>query len=232
MSDQIFEPINKAAAARDIYEESLHCLLHHPRRAVDGQANVCDLSVCKFYAPPPTPVSETQESIRAWAEETFGTTGTNMQVACRANQEMAELLMCLSRDDNDPKAGEEAADVEIVLMRLFDRLKMTMQGAIDAKMKINRARKWKLDGHGHGYHVKEQTPSDDSIKVGNVLTLRRSDLESAKGVDLDFIGEKIFGVTRHGDPKVAVADAVWREQLILMFDERRKQSDFQAHLEE
>lgn len=159
---------------------------------------------------------ETQASICQWANETFGTVSSNLRVAARANEEMAELIKCLSMDERHPKAAEEAADVVIVLCRLAERLGVkldfglppgqadipllqraglaaewlavaisgvvsqtanyvvamrlelcvgnlanvchqlgtTLQDAIDEKMKTNRARNWKLDGTGHGYHVK------------------------------------------------------------------------------
>ena len=160
---------------------------------------------------------ETQETISAWAEETFGPAGSNLRVAARANEEMAELLRHLSSDPAHPKAPEEAADVVIVLSRLatrlgckvppapslrrkcraslyavhananlqkvlefteacprhvdtakciegcFDslsalceRLGTTLQAEIDKKMQVNRARVWKLDGTGHGYHQKPE----------------------------------------------------------------------------
>jgi hypothetical protein len=35
---------------------------------------------------------------------------------------------------------------------------INLQVAIDAKMAINRARRWVLDGRGHGSHVREVTP--------------------------------------------------------------------------
>ena len=66
---------------------------------------------------------------------------------------MAELLQALAADDNHPKAGEEIADVVICLTRLADRMGCQLQAEIDAKMAVNRQRKWTLDGDGHGSHV-------------------------------------------------------------------------------
>ena len=96
---------------------------------------------------------ETQTSVTEWADATFGTKQSNLSIATRANQEMAELLMCLTKDDRSPHAVEECADIVIVLMRLVDRAGCSLGEAIDAKMAINRQRVWRLDGHGHGYHV-------------------------------------------------------------------------------
>lgn len=102
---------------------------------------------------------ENQTSVSAWADRTFGPAGSNLSVAVRANQEMAELLSKLAADDNDPAAIEECADVVIILMRLCDRNGRNLALAIDQKMAVNRARRWRLDGHGHGHHVADQMPT-------------------------------------------------------------------------
>ena len=108
-------------------------------------------------APLPTPPTrETQASISAWAEATFGPVGSNARVAARANEEMAELLRALTIDDtNFVAAIEEAADVFIVLYRLAERLGVDIHAVIDAKMKVNRARTWVKDGLGCGKHVRQ-----------------------------------------------------------------------------
>jgi hypothetical protein len=98
---------------------------------------------------------ESQHSISAWAHDTFGPAGSNASVAARANKEMSELLQKLAADDLHPEAAEEVADVVIVLYRLATRLGcVDLHAEIDRKMEINRARRWRLDGNGHGYHVK------------------------------------------------------------------------------
>jgi len=99
-------------------------------------------------------VIETQDTVSRWADETFGSGGSNASVAARANIEMAELLMALTNDDNDPKAIEEVADIVIVLYRLVARANTDLAMEIDKKMAVNKARTWRLDGYGHGYHVK------------------------------------------------------------------------------
>lgn len=98
---------------------------------------------------------ETQESITAWADETFGIPETNLSVAKRAMKELKELITCLEQDDQHPKAKVEIADVDIVLARLAERLGADRQTEINLKMEINRKRKWVLDGNGHGQHVEE-----------------------------------------------------------------------------
>jgi NTP pyrophosphatase (non-canonical NTP hydrolase) len=101
---------------------------------------------------------ETQQSISWWASETFGPVSSNIRVAARANEEMAELLRALSTNDKNPKAHEEMADVLIVLFRLAARMGIDLLDAVDKKMEINRSREWKLDGSGHGYHVRDKEP--------------------------------------------------------------------------
>lgn len=101
-------------------------------------------------------MSETQQSVAQWCTETFGPAASNMRIATRANEEMSELLALLAADDNAMKAGEEAADVVICLMRLAEGLGIDLNHEINRKMKINRARKWALTGDGRGYHVPEQ----------------------------------------------------------------------------
>lgn len=100
-------------------------------------------------------MKESQKSISQWADETFGTVGSNIRVASRMNEEVAELISVLAIDDNAPQAAEEAADIVIILYQLVERLGKDLLDEIDKKMTINRARKWSLDGSGHGYHVKE-----------------------------------------------------------------------------
>lgn len=101
-------------------------------------------------------MAETQQSITQWADETFGDTTSNLRIAARANEEMAELLRALSVDDEHPKAAEECADIVIILYRLLSRLDADLFAEIDKKMQTNRARVWKKDGSGHGYHVRPE----------------------------------------------------------------------------
>ena len=96
---------------------------------------------------------ETQQSISAWAVQTFGEAGSNLRCAERADEEMRELLERLCLDDAHPKAAEEIADVVIPLFRLAERLGVDLLDEVDKKMAINRTRRWRRDGTGHGYHV-------------------------------------------------------------------------------
>ena len=96
---------------------------------------------------------ETQETISQWALETFGPTGSNLRVALRMNNEMAELIDKLAVNDNDPNAIEEAGDIIIVAMRLFERFGVNFWDVVETKMVVNRARKWTKDGTGCGQHI-------------------------------------------------------------------------------
>lgn len=95
-----------------------------------------------------------QARITKWSDETFGQPRSNLSIAVRANEEMAELLSCLSRDDNDQHAREEVADVVITLCRLVCRLGGSIVRDVDSKMEKNVLRKWTLRGDGCGDHVK------------------------------------------------------------------------------
>ncbi len=112
-----------------------------------GQAHIPDASNMAY--------AETVESVTTWANETFGQATVYAQIQ-RAKQELDELLELMvvedGRTDNGKKLAEEAADVCICLYRVIGTLDPE---AINKKMAINRARKWKVDGHGCAQHVKE-----------------------------------------------------------------------------
>jgi hypothetical protein len=103
-------------------------------------------------------MTEDSTSIALWAEETFGK-ATALSTAIRAQKELTELIEKLSygvTDENEIMT--EVADVQIVLARVqrFFPGAPTAEEAVQAKMKINRARRWMLDGKGHGQHIKEE----------------------------------------------------------------------------
>lgn len=80
----------------------------------------------------------------------------NLSRAIRAAEELAELIEALIIDDNDPRAGTEVADVQIVLAGIPGALGLEQADLVDAKMAVNRARRWSTAGDGHGQHVKEE----------------------------------------------------------------------------
>jgi hypothetical protein len=86
--------------------------------------------------------AETLESILQWGDETFGPAKPD-RVIERGWEEWQEMIA--------PGADVtiEAADVIIVLLRMPGILE-----ALERKMEINRARRWRLMGDGTGYHIK------------------------------------------------------------------------------
>ena len=102
-------------------------------------------------------VIEDQESISAWADQTFGPASSNARVAARANEWMAELLRALIANDNHAKAAEKVANGVIVLCRLMTRMGRNLGEELARKMAINRTRQRNLTADGHGYHVRDKT---------------------------------------------------------------------------
>lgn len=98
---------------------------------------------------------ETGKSISEWADTVFGKIWNYTRSAARANEEMAELLTKTSSGEDPEDIAYECADIVIVLARLANACGYDIFEMVDAKMKINRSRKWTPDGTGHGYHVKE-----------------------------------------------------------------------------
>lgn len=95
---------------------------------------------------------ETQATIAAWAEETFGPVAEPARLAERAMLEMEELreaLSCGSKED----AAHEMADILILLYRAAEETGIDLHQAVNEKMTINRARKWRAAGDGTGSHI-------------------------------------------------------------------------------
>lgn len=90
-------------------------------------------------------MTESINTIRTWADETFGPAPLYAQVR-RIMDEVKELRAAIT----DQAILEEAADVYITLCRLEG-----LQEAVDRKMVINRHRKWRTNGDGTGYHINE-----------------------------------------------------------------------------
>lgn len=99
-------------------------------------------------------MSETIESISQWAGETFGP-ATPFSSLSRALDEIGELRKLWHRypDVSHDELVEEAADVCITLYRYIN---LVDKDAIEKKMAINRARKWKVTGEGVGQHYDER----------------------------------------------------------------------------
>lgn len=100
-------------------------------------------------------MKETQESISAWANETFGKPHMLATIVARLNEEMAELVSAVSTARiDDAKVLSECADVYIVLCQVANKLGRSLEAEVDFKMRINRARKWvtSRENPGVGQH--------------------------------------------------------------------------------
>ncbi len=96
--------------------------------------------------------TETSQTIRAWGDAIFGAPQDLTALVRRARVEMDELEQAI-REGDMAEAGREAADVVILLHRLSGILGMELSEQVDAKMMVNRARKWKSAGDGTGGHI-------------------------------------------------------------------------------
>lgn len=96
--------------------------------------------------------TETSKTIREWGDAIFGAPTDLTVLVKRARVEMDELEQAL-REGDHAEAGREAADVVILLHRLTGILGLELSEQVDAKMAINRARKWKSSGDGTGGHI-------------------------------------------------------------------------------
>jgi NTP pyrophosphatase (non-canonical NTP hydrolase) len=97
-------------------------------------------------------MSETSQSIREWGDATFGPVKDLSALVARARGELDELEGAIKANDT-AEIGKEAADVVILLHRLVALAGMDLSEQVDAKMAINRVRKWKAAGDGTGGHV-------------------------------------------------------------------------------
>ncbi|GAM98519.1 hypothetical protein U91I_02154 [alpha proteobacterium U9-1i] len=94
---------------------------------------------------------ETSASIAQWGAETFGEVADLTVLTQRARIEFEELEHAVRAGDVD-EIGREAADVMILLHRLVGLVGKDLASEVDAKMQINRARRWRLSGDGVGQH--------------------------------------------------------------------------------
>jgi hypothetical protein len=69
---------------------------------------------------------ETQETICDWAEAAFGSTGSDLRVLARANEEMAEAMRAETAGKLESEIAVEIGDVLIVLCRLGKRMGLTL----------------------------------------------------------------------------------------------------------
>lgn len=98
-------------------------------------------------------MKETQRSITAWGDATFGP-ATLQTLFDRVADEWRELVEAWEAGDQR-KAAREAADVYITMVRWLEYLGFDLHEEVDIKMGINRERKWRVTAEGVGQHVKE-----------------------------------------------------------------------------
>lgn len=103
--------------------------------------------------------SETQQSITEWADTSFGVADREATYQ-RMMKEIREMLHAHA-EERWHGVAKELPDVYITLVRLATRLGIDLHAEVDAKMQINRARRWELDGMGGAQHVPEATPAVD-----------------------------------------------------------------------
>lgn len=131
--------------------------------------------------------NETQETVYNWINTTFpGTDPDSPRKSLRLIEECVELCIASGasfedirnavdrnrkdhrgRDDHDrspepDKIAAEAADVLIVLYGVAGMRGFDLHAEVDAKMSINRCRRWAARGDGTGYHIKESFPAPAS----------------------------------------------------------------------
>jgi hypothetical protein len=125
---------------------------------------------------------ETQRTIGQWAKETFpGGDDLSPRHCIRLLEEVIELCLAAgavpaeildaayrcgwpsgfqyrtARPESPEKVAREMADCAIVLDVLAERRDVDLQAEKDAKMAVNRGRKWAMNGDGTGYHIKPST---------------------------------------------------------------------------
>ncbi|MEO1702608.1 MAG: dATP/dGTP pyrophosphohydrolase domain-containing protein [Pseudomonadota bacterium] len=97
---------------------------------------------------------ETSASIAQWAERAFGPASDLTALVTRAEQELAELNAAILSGSSADSIEAEAADVTILLHRIVVLgADGELSDAVDAKMAINRSRKWQPAGNGTGKHI-------------------------------------------------------------------------------
>lgn len=100
-------------------------------------------------------MKENQQTVSKWAQETFGLPGPVRSFE-RIEEELKELGHEVYKPEGDKKKiGQEAADVLMTLYAFAEVVGFDLHEETDEKMVINRERKWKVDGTGCGYHIKE-----------------------------------------------------------------------------
>lgn len=94
---------------------------------------------------------ETQRTIVEWARETFGEPA-KVAVLDKLEDEWEEMHIAYA----DEQKAKEAADVYVVLVQYVNLLGYDLHDLVDAKMDINRKRKWDVRPGGVAQHIPEE----------------------------------------------------------------------------
>jgi hypothetical protein len=84
--------------------------------------------------------AETQHTVAAWAEQTFGPAQSDLRVATRVHEELLELQNAVLAGLPDEKIREEAADVAICLYRLGAVLGADLDRRIQSALMMGMAK--------------------------------------------------------------------------------------------
>jgi hypothetical protein len=76
--------------------------------------------------------------------------------AAWASDRLARALVFFAEDDDSPDAFTPLQGCVTMLGSLAHQMGKDLAAEIDRKMAVNRAREWRLDGSGHGYHVRDK----------------------------------------------------------------------------
>lgn len=170
-------------------------------------------------------MSETQQSIGQWAEETFpGGDVLAPTHALRLLEEVVELCAAVGASQTDilasaakaakktdgpkpDKVAEEMADCMVVLCVCAHKRGVDLQAETDAKMEKNRKRLWKSNGDGTGQHTREVTEDDvpDVLVargIGYAVKSEQPPTEPAQEKSEEPIQETVTSIESPSEPKV------------------------------
>lgn len=160
-------------------------------------------------------LNELQNDIARWGMSTFGETDP-ARIGTRMNVEVAELLIELDAirwaqigyewpTELVQKARSECADVFIMLAQIHALLGGDFAKDIEAKMAINRARKWETNDKGEVRHVENDEIRTASAGQYSVAGTCRANLRPAS-YDRPFV-EEGCGQLLHIDAYYAMSEA-------------------------
>ena len=124
-------------------------------------------------------MSETSATITKWGDEAFGPVSDLTVLTQRARIEFEELEHAVRAGDED-QIGAEAADIVILLHRLVGLLGRDLNEEVDAKMLINRQRKWRPRATASASTSRSSAHAESPYQR-RTLARRDRHLQSARG---------------------------------------------------